>query len=74
MPMIGLPVRRGESYEDSLEFIAFAVCKKMHSFDTDVEADSIARAECFSLCQPWTTSSMSVAFNPKIAVGTEVLD
>ena len=58
---------------DSLEFISFTVGKEMHSIEPDVEADPITALNVFLSASPDDQLDL-VAFNPKIAVRTKVLD
>jgi hypothetical protein len=58
---------------DSLEFKAFTVDKEMHSIKPDVKADLITPLDVFFSASPHDQLD-SVAFNPKIAVRTKVLD
>ena len=58
---------------DLLEFKAFTVDKKMHSIEPDVEADPITPLNVLLSASPDDQLDW-VAFNPKIAVRTKVLD
>ena len=56
-----------------LKFKAFTVDKNMHSIETGVEADAITALDVSLSASP-DDQLDSVAFNPKIAVRTKVLD